>query len=534
MRRTSRFLTLAGAMTFAVSGLVTSDARACGGCFHQENPPGPEVSVVTGHRMAFSISPTQTVLWDQVEYTGSPQEFAWVLPVKPGARLELASDSWFEVLDAATTTRVLAPQVNCAPFNNQNFPGGDSFDNEGSGFGCGCAQADSSGGENLANGATGGFDGIPPEPAPPPPVTVVNRATVGPYEVLTLKANVPGVLVDWLKSHKYAADPSVQPIIDQYTQEGFDFIAMRLLPDQGVQSMKPVRVVSPGASPTLPLRMVAAGTGAETAVTLFVIGEGRWEAQNFPNVAMYPATLTWDFGAQSSDYSKRRQEMLALDEGRTWLGSYARTGALLSQINNSLGTPSTYQANIGNSNTIGEFFAMTARDKGETAQFDCGQKFAEYAKSMDLVVDLCTDPMAPCANVMPGQIDSRDFECAGSETQPEVPLDDLAMALIGQHPASVWLTRIEGNLSRKALETDLILAPEAKQQEVDNWIVPGRKANVPCTEVAPGAMIPPDQDARNERRQRREMAGLLLGLFGLCSALARRAAKSMRPSFLRA
>ncbi len=532
MRRTSRFLTFAGATMLAASGLVTSDAQACGGCFHQENPPGPEVSVVTGHRMAFSISPTQTVLWDQVEYSGSPQEFAWVLPVKPGARLELASDSWFEVLEAATTTRVLAPQVNCAPFN-QDFGGGDFFEGEGSGFGCGCSDALSNSADFGSNGATGGFDGIPPM-EPPPPVTVVKRETVGPYEVLTLSANVQGALVDWLKMHKYAADPSVQPIIDQYTQEGFDFIAMRLLPDQGVQSMKPVRVISPGASPTLPLRMVAAGTGAETAVTLFVIGEGRWEAQNFPNVAMYAANLTWDFGTQSSDYSKRRQEMLALDEGRTWLGSYARTGPLLSQINNSMGTPSTYQTNLGTSNTIGEFFATTARDNGETAQFDCGQKFGEYAKSMDLVVNLCTDPMAPCADLMPGQIDSRDFACAGSETQPDVPLDDLAVALTGQHPASVWLTRIEGNLSRKALETDLILAPEAKQLEVDNWIVPGRKANVPCTEVAPAAMIPPDQETRHERRQRREFAGMLLGLVALCSALARRAAKLMRPSYTRA
>lgn len=530
MRRTSRFLTLAGAMTLAVSGLVTSDARACGGCFHQENPPGPEISVVTGHRMAFSISPTQTVLWDQVDYSGSPQEFAWVLPVKPGARLELASDSWFEVLDAATTTRILAPQVNCAPFN-PDFGGGEFFEGDGSSFGCGCSEADASGAD--FGGTGGGFAGVPNEPAPPPPVTIVDRATVGPYEVLTLSANVQGALVDWLKSHGFAADASVQPIIDQYTQEGFDFIAMRLQPDQGVQSMKPVRVISPGASPTLPLRMVAAGTGAETAVTLFVIGEGRWEAQNFPNVAMYAANLTWDFQSQSSDYAKRRQEMLALNEGRTWLGSYARTGALLSQINNSLGTPSTYQTTFGTSNTIGEFFAATAYEKGETAQFECGQKFGEYAKSMDLVVDLCTDPMAPCAALMPGQIDSRDFECTGSENQPDVPLDDLAVALTGQHPASVWVTRIEGNLSRKALETDLVLAPEGKQLEVDNWIVPGRKANVPCTEVAPAAMIPPDQNARHERRQRREMAGVLLGLFGLCSALARRAAKSIRPSYSR-
>lgn len=531
MLRTSRFLMLAGASMLAVSGLVTSDAHACGGCFHQENPPGPEISVVTGHRMAFAISPAQTVLWDQVEYSGSPAEFAWVLPVKPGARLELASDAWFNALDAATSTRVLAPTLNCAPFNG----GGDFFEGGGddfSGIGCCGAMSDASGGAMAdGSGTGGGVDGVP---QPPPPVTVVDRATVGPYEVLTLQANVPGVLVDWLKMNGFAAEASIQPVIDQYQQEGFNFIAMKLKPNQGVQSMKPVRVVSPGASPALPLRMVAAGTGAETAVTLFVIGEGRWQPENFPNVAIPAVNLTWDYASSSSDYASRRLEFLAQNEGRSWLASYAHVGGLLSQITNSQGTATTYQTNNGSANTIAEFFAATAFDNLETTEANCGLKFAEYAKSMDMVVDLCTDPMMPCANLMPGQIDSRAFECEPPVDQPDVPLDDLAVAMLGQHPASVWLTRIEGNLSRKALETDLTLAPEEKQTEIDNWIVPGRKANVPCQEVAPSAMIPPDMDERHERRKRREMAAAILGLFGLCSALARRAAKSIRPALSRA
>jgi hypothetical protein len=217
-----------------------------------------------------------------------------------------------------------------------------------------------------------------------------------------------------------------------------------------------------------------------------------------------------------------------------WLSSYARIGSLLAPTNNSLGTPSTYQTNVATSNTIGAFFAATGYDNGETSDSNCAQKFGDYVKSMDLVTDLCTDPNMPCANLMPGQIDSRDFECAAPDSQPDVPLDDLAVALTGQHPASVWLTRLEGNLSRKALETDLVLAPEAKQQEVDNWIVPGRKANVPCTEVAPAAMIPPDQSARYDRRKRREFAAALLAIFGLCSAIARRMVKSIRPSYSRA
>ena len=66
--------------------------------------------MVTGHRMAFAVSPTRTVLWDQIQYSGSPATFAWVLPVGAGAYIELSNDAWFETLDAATTAQVLSPQ----------------------------------------------------------------------------------------------------------------------------------------------------------------------------------------------------------------------------------------------------------------------------------------------------------------------------------------------------------------------------------------------------------------------------------------
>ncbi len=54
--------------------LVSGRAEACGGCFA---PPiiQSDVPVITGHRMTFSVNPTRTVLWDQFEYTGSPQDF---------------------------------------------------------------------------------------------------------------------------------------------------------------------------------------------------------------------------------------------------------------------------------------------------------------------------------------------------------------------------------------------------------------------------------------------------------------------------
>src|SRR5438552_18360027 len=95
------------AMTALAVTAYEGDASACGGCFVP--PVQTERTVVTDHRMAFSISKTQTVLWDQIRYSGDPREFAWVLPVRPGARIELSNDAWFAALDASTQPVVTSP-----------------------------------------------------------------------------------------------------------------------------------------------------------------------------------------------------------------------------------------------------------------------------------------------------------------------------------------------------------------------------------------------------------------------------------------
>jgi hypothetical protein len=87
------------------------DAAACGGCFHGEM----ENTQVTGHRMIFSISKTETTLWDQFSYTGDPSSFAWVLPVKGNPEIGLSSDALFGNLDALTQVQVAPPPLNCPP-----------------------------------------------------------------------------------------------------------------------------------------------------------------------------------------------------------------------------------------------------------------------------------------------------------------------------------------------------------------------------------------------------------------------------------
>ncbi|APR85299.1 Hypothetical protein A7982_10648 [Minicystis rosea] len=465
--------------------LAPADARACGGCFHPENQAPEQGSVVLAHRMALSISPDASVLWDQVRYAGSPAEFAWVLPVRPGARLEVASDAWFEALDAATGVRIRPPALQCVTQTTQQISSiGYRYRGcSGTSMSAGCA-ADA---ESFLSTETEVVTDVTELAPPEEPITIVHQGSAGPYETVTLHADVPGALPTWLASHGYAIDDDIHPILDAYAKEGFDFIALRLLPDKGVQQMKPVRVIQPGAVTTLPLRMVAAGTGANVSLTLFVIGEGRYRPSSFPEVPL-PAHLTWDFFDQKSNWSLDRQALFSSNP-TGWLTTFAQQGALFSPTFDPMtGSTVQYVTGLGAAFTLADAFMDQALANGEAA-LSCAGIFDTLAQSADKVVDTCPPDGTACADTEVGQIDARYLECG--------PIRDLARAFVGLHPRDVWVTRLEAELPREALVDDLVLDP-AQQTAVSNVITASDFKNPPCQVAAttalserPRAAMPP-------------------------------------------
>lgn len=483
---------------------MTHQADACGACI----APPSENTVVTGHRMALSVSPKQTVLWDQIEYAGAPESFAWVLPVKPGATVQLSSDAWFDTLDAATNTQIFQPQISCA--------NGSSSD-----FGCGLAMNDVAGRAFDEGAGTGGGSG--------PAVTVVSRGTVGPYLMVTLSTDTPGALNTWLTDNGFALDPSTKPVVDAYVAEKFDFIALKLIPGKDVQAMKPVRVVQSGSSPTLPLRMVAIGSGANVALTLFLISEGRWETANFGNATAPKDLIAWDFKDSSSNYTELRQKALEANNGATWLTTFAFQGGLMSQLEGLPGfmsgirTYGTPGASVL-SDTIAAAYVRRGIDNGQLADEECLLSLNVVSGSSKMVSNPCAidkpfnDPS--CGSVGAEEIDARSLVCGLANMEP---LDDVAVALNGLHPKDVWLTRIEANLPKAALGEDLILQPAKDQLTVDNLKIAGIAKNTQVICGSEGSIIPPGTIPNPSGPRGRENLLVLVGL-GLVSlaALARR------------
>jgi hypothetical protein len=453
-------LTLASCVAIISHG---SDALACGGCFHGVDEANP--SVVTGHRMALAISPTRTVLWDQVEYAGDPKEFAWVLPVGEGAFIEEADDAFFEALEAVSATRVMSRPIFCngRDIQQQQFSG------------CGSSppidpidpRTTDDGSEQQ--GAVRG-------------VMVVHEGTVGPYETATIKSDDPQALRTWLTTNGYVIPPDIDPVIAAYTAEGASFIALRLQPGFGIRQMTPVRVITPGASPILPLRMVAAGTGASVSIVLYVIGEGRYRAAMRPQAFIEPEDLTWDWAAQSSDYATLRQSRMA---NGAFLSSFSHPRGFTDPVVTTDGSIAEYDVFSQTTNSVDTHDNLVDLYLGQAGAneglaLECGYVRGTLALAQPgAIVQPCA-PRDPACKVKPNAIPSNALECEGH--------GDISAALTGMHPNDVWVTRLEANLPREALATDLVIAADDAQTPVKNWMIASYDVNLPaCDQAAPAS-----------------------------------------------
>ena len=393
MRVKSLVGALLGGVTLATA--APQDAKACGGCFIRQTTQNG--TVVTDHRMIFSISPTQTTLYDQIEYSGSPSDFAWVLPIQGQVGLGVSSDLLFSVLDRATQTTILAPPYPCSP--------------------CLCGtRGGGAGGAPQSAGADAGaaIDGG---------VTVISQQVVGPYATVQLHPNSTSdtaALTSWLQANGYDIPASIDPVIAAYVQEGFDFLALKLVPNVGIRAMRPISVTSTGAALSLPLRMVAAGTGATVGITLWVVSAGRYEPQNFTSFTIDPKSLVWDWSTSSSNYSTLRTQKEQLLLNAAW------------QIESSL-------------------------------------DLAPYSIENQVL----QDPTASAYAAVPGP------DGGAGQTALEVRSQDLN-TLFPQGGSMVRVTRMRGDLSQAALATDLVLDAPMDQSPLSNIYQATLSVNASC------------------------------------------------------
>ena len=398
MKRATKLAGMAAAAGLSVLA-YERPAAACGGCFH---PPTQVASDITDERMLLSVSPTQTTLYDQIRYSGSPTSFAWVLPIHGTVQVALSADVLFDSMDALTATQIVAPASKCPPPPN-------------------CGQR--SGYAVPSVEGAKGSDGV----------TVTKQENVGPYATVQLHATDSKALEKWLADNGFEIPADVKPTIAEYVSEHFDFLAMKLLPNQGIQAMRPVRITSPGASLSMPLRMAAIGTGVTVGITIWVVSDGRYEPQNYPFFRIDDAALVWDWQTSLSNYAQLRADAAAKLGGKGW------------EIESSL---TLNQQTIGNVILSG-------------GQPYVGASAANAAE--DYLPVPGTDAGAP------------------AETAEQVRTADVAALFAGMSVPNVRVTRMRSDISHAAMTTDLVLQASADQSEISNVHNVTASINETCT-----------------------------------------------------
>lgn len=254
--RPTRSLVLAAAV------LAPSAAAACGGFFRAES-----VVDQSNERVLFKQTPDGRLeTWLDIRFSGTPESFAWVLPVAGVPEtMETASASVLELLDSLTTPILggggCAAEIGTS-YGDGGAPGGIGFD--------------------------GGVDGTSRD------VQVLDRRVVGAYVITTVGSTDAKALAAWLRENGYRVTNEMVPFIQLYLGQGLNFLAIKLLPGAGADAITPLRLVSASGSPMVPLRLASLAAEPETGVVVFTLSDSRMTPGNTAELEVPAARIAYD------------------------------------------------------------------------------------------------------------------------------------------------------------------------------------------------------------------------------------------------
>jgi hypothetical protein len=348
---------------------------------------GTSTVVISDARMAVALAPGRMTRWMQVTVTGSQAGFLWLVPVAPGARVDLASDAWLDALDDATTPTIVAPQ--------------------------GAAACDGGGAcEQLSRS--------------PMPASTGPAGSGVAVDAPTLNALVAagGATLSEAQATAFGA------VFDS----GLDVVVLDYDTTASTARTHSVQVVE-GATRSLDIP-VTGGSALYTDATAFVIAEAR--ANVGPtSLTLDPAAITWGADCHSS-YASAREHALDAAAGEAWLVDSSMAGRLFEPLTQA-GAPELPAL-------LGQYFRLASAAGDTTVDpGTCEAAAATLSGSSNSVAALCppgalavAPGTSPCTTPA-GTPTSTSFTCGAGVT-------DAAFALANLAPSSVWLTRASGVL----------------------------------------------------------------------------------------
>lgn len=181
---------------------------------------------------------------------GRSKEAAWILPVPNEASLSVGDHRLFTELDDLTQPR----QETRHTFSEDDM-----------------------------------MAGVPPES---PSVAVLERQTLGPFDVSTLEASNPRALADWLDRNGYELPTGMSESLESYVEDGWQYVAVRLRPGSGEGlegDLDPLSIKFRSDRVVYPMRASSTAEGP-LGVLIYVLAPHRVEPPGNLQELLPPAT----------------------------------------------------------------------------------------------------------------------------------------------------------------------------------------------------------------------------------------------------
>jgi hypothetical protein len=306
----------AAALAFLLAFGTSEPAQASGGFFRESSAGGqPPMPVQqTAETIVFAFDGEMVEAHIQIQYTGDPERFAWLIPLESTPEITVGSAQLF--LNLLNNT---LPTVSL----NQSFEGCFSPSSQSTGLGCASSVHDS---PPVAGGFAGG--GRPSNPDAGPVAPAQLGKSVGSFEVSILSSSA--AVEQWLAANDFFPDDDAPGIVDEYASRGWVFAAIELSAGAGIDEVHPLVIRYRGSEPSLPLELTAIAAHDDMAVRAFVLGQRRAvPIGDYRHVTLNLARLDWfNFGTNYRTLVTNAVDAAGAD-GRAFVTEFAGPSALV-------------------------------------------------------------------------------------------------------------------------------------------------------------------------------------------------------------
>ncbi|MGE3272860.1 MAG: DUF2330 domain-containing protein [Chloroflexota bacterium] len=266
-----------------IFALSPGQAGACGGFFCTTIPVDQ-----AAERVIFTMDEGTITTYVQINYTGNPEDFAWVLPMPAVPKVETAEMSMFRDLDRLTQPVYIAPRPPACL--SRPMP----------------AMAPAAAGARRENSTT-----------------VLASGEVGPFGYHVVTSPDPDDMVAWLRDNGYRITDEMVPLVKVYTDEGLVFLAMRLKPGQGSNDVVPVKLTYESSLPAIPLRLTAVAATPDMPVIVWIFAKDQAQSINFTPITIADSEVRFSpFGG--NDYRQTVVEAVDQAGGRAFVTELAQ------------------------------------------------------------------------------------------------------------------------------------------------------------------------------------------------------------------